>query len=207
MDTDDRLFAMDRRLREGTSRVDIGEIYVPSGRLYCCDPFLSREVGPLDRCTAPGSYLASIGLVEVEGGWGKRVGFAELFLSDEIVSHWIGALYQRDNKMYSAFPVDAGLACFMDRLTENLFRRVVDEFYRVHPQGNYYDDVLASGFAKSALFFGHSGDWLLHFPRVGDPLNIVMFASGLGDGNYPIYWGIDRYGEPCRLLVDFGLLE
>ena len=95
----------------------------------------------------------------------------------------------------------------MDARTEYMFRRVFDEFYRTQPDGNYYDDVLASGFLKSAQYPGHSGDWLLHFPVKGNPFNIAMFASGLGDGSYHVYWGVDRNDEPCRLLIDFGLLE
>ncbi|NJK95710.1 MAG: DUF4241 domain-containing protein [Bacteroidales bacterium] len=37
--------------------------------------------------------------------------------------------------------------------------------------------------------------------------NIIMFSSGLGDGLYPAYWGLDENGKPIKLLVDLLVIE
>jgi hypothetical protein len=37
-------------------------------------------------------------------------------------------------------------------------------------------------------------------------LNVVLFPSGDGDGEYPSYWGYDGAGGLACLVTDFGLL-
>ena len=36
-----------------------------------------------------------------------------------------------------------------------------------------------------------------------DGTQIPMFASGLGDGFYTDYWGMDENGEICELVIVF----
>ena len=36
-----------------------------------------------------------------------------------------------------------------------------------------------------------------------DGSGIPMFASGMGDGYYTDYWGIDASGEICELVIIF----
>jgi hypothetical protein len=206
MNDDDRLFAADQRLQGGANRVDLGRLHVPTGCLYCCDPFLSSDCGVLDRVVPAGELPVRLDLVPA-GQWGERVGFAALEITRRPVASWANATYRRNGKVFDRFFVDAGLACFMDAEAERLFRAVVGKFYHDHPDGNYYNDVLASGFSRSARFPGHSGDWLMHLPADGIPLNVAMFASGLGDGTYPHHWGLDTSDAPCRLIVDFGISE
>jgi hypothetical protein len=37
-------------------------------------------------------------------------------------------------------------------------------------------------------------------------LNVVLFLSGDGDGEYPCYWGYDGAGDLACLVTDFCLL-
>jgi uncharacterized protein DUF4241 len=52
-----------------------------------------------------------------------------------------------------------------------------------------------------------------HVPVVniplGDPrgLNVIVFASGWGDGSYPSYFGLDAEGTPLVLMTDFQILD
>jgi hypothetical protein len=203
MSDDERLFAADARCADDRA-VNMGNLHVPSGRLYCCDPFLSDEVAALIRTVPQGDYPVSLDLVD-SADWGERVGFARLLLAGEAVAAWEEALYRDGSRVSATFRVDAGLACFMDAQTEAAFRNAVGEFYRLTPHGNYYDDILADGFRKSAKIPGVAGDWFIHVPSPPHPANVAMFASGLGDGVFKAYWGIGKSGEPCRLIADFGL--
>jgi hypothetical protein len=204
MSDEERMFAAEARFARTDRAIDMGRLHLPSGQLYCCDPFLSDEVAPLIRTVPRGDYSVSLDLLDSED-WGERVGFARLLLSDETVVTWEQALYRVGSRVSADFRVDAGFACFMDAQTEAAFRGAVGEFYRLTPQGNYYDDILAGGFRESARIPGVAGDWLMHVPSPRHLGNVAMFASGLGDGAYKAYWGVGKSGDPCRLIVDFGL--
>jgi hypothetical protein len=186
--------------------VDLGELYLPTGKLYCCDPFLSFEVGPLERTLDPGNYRVRV-LVPEFVGWGRRVAAAVLLVGDARPTRWEEAIYRAADSVDAGFRVDAGLACFMDAATRDVFVEVLESFYSRFPNGNYYDEILAGEFAHSAdpARPRHAGDWTIHYPIRGDPRNIAMFASGLGDGVYIAEWGLDAEDYPAALAVDFGV--
>ncbi len=187
--------------------VDLGKVYLASGRVYCCDPFLSDEVTALEKAVPAGHFNVKLSIVTLPD-WGRRVALAGLILSNQNLVSWQKATYMISGDHYSEFRVDAGLACFMDKETRELFIQAVDDFYRNKPEGNYYDDILAAEFKQNAESGNpHDyGDWDVHYPAKGNPGNIVMFASGLGDGIYSAYWGLDEMEQPVMLVADFGLL-
>ena len=43
--------------------------------------------------------------------------------------------------------------------------------------------------------------------RIGGGLNLVMFSTGLGDGQYPVRVGVDAEGHPTRYVLDCLLLH
>jgi hypothetical protein len=187
--------------------VHIGDVYLPTGRIYCCDPFITDEVGPLDRTVAAGDHPVSLCIIALPD-WGKRVALAAVKLADEPVVSWVKATYRRGEQRLTAFRVDAGLACFMDQETAELFAGVVRGYYAANPGGNYYDDILAREFKRSADPDTpyRPGDINMHVPVGGDRRNVAMFASGLGDGAYEASWGLDLAGRPAMLVADFGIL-
>lgn len=187
--------------------MEIGKLHLPSGHIFCCDPFLSEEVNALDRTVAPGNYEVKLCIATLPE-WGKRVALAGLIISKQAPMYWQEATYSINGERLSGFPVDAGLACFMDQETRKRFIQIVDDFYATNTDGNYYDDVLVDEFKLSADPNNPyaSGDWNLHYPIKHSSINIAMFASGLGDGFYRAYWGIDLMDRPAMLVIDFGLL-
>ena len=42
---------------------------------------------------------------------------------------------------------------------------------------------------------------------IDDDTNLMQFSTGLGDGGYAIYAGLDAEQRPTRLVVDCGLLH
>lgn len=190
----------------GLRGVHVGRLHVPSGQLYCCDPFLSDAVAVLAQAVPPGGYPVELCLA-VLPDLGERVALARLLLSGQRVTQWQPAEYIQEGARQSTFPVDAGLACFMDREAASLLTQAIDAFYRNRRDDNYYTNLLAPEFARSATRPGSDGDWAMHAPVPGNPANVAMFASGLGDGVYGAWWGLDEAGEPAMLVADFGLLE
>jgi hypothetical protein len=187
--------------------VRLGRLYLPSGHVYCCDPFLSHEVNALEKTLSPGTFNVDLCVAALRD-WGDRVVLARILLSTCKPVQWRKATFLIDGQSQSEFRVDAGLACFMDQETGELFARTVEEFHASHPDGNYYDDVLAAEFKQNAPAenYNRAGDWALHSPLTGDARNIAMFASGLGDGMYSAYWGLDDLSKPAMLVADFGML-
>ena len=187
--------------------VPLGKLYLPTGRLYCCDPFLSHEVNALEWEVRPGSFDVELCVAELPD-WGPRVALARLLLSKQDPVAWREATFLIDDNRQSEFRVDAGLACFMDRQTRDLLVRTINEFHK-EEKHNYYDDVLAAEFKQHANPSNpyDVGNWALHYPLQGDPRNIAMFASGLGDGLFTSYWGVDVEGRPSMLVADFDVLQ
>jgi hypothetical protein len=135
------------------------------------------------------------------------VAAAALAITDAVPTRWEPANYRLGGNREKYFRVDAGLACFMDASTRELLNDAMDRFDARYPQGNYYDDCLAPEFALSVdpAWPHRAGNWAMHHPVPGDPRNVAMFASGLGDGLYAARWGLERRDLPARLVVDFGL--
>ncbi|WP_338699897.1 DUF4241 domain-containing protein [Bradyrhizobium sp. 26S5] len=187
--------------------VDLGSVYFPTGRVCCCDPFLSADVAPFNYTIAPGHYPVRITRTHV-GDWGWRNAAASMVIADVLPDNSICATYLRDNESVSGFRVESGLACFMDESTREFFSRIVAEFHNRDAKANYYDDVLAAEFARNADADERDqlGSWNIHFPLEGDPRNIAMFASGLGDGQYSAEWML-KNDVLCKLVADFKILE
>ena len=197
----------EKRPSASTRTLELGKLHLPSGRIACCDPFLSQETGALETAVPPGDYGVDLCLATLPK-WGQRVALARLLFSASTVVQWRKAMHRVDLVSRSDFPVEAGLACFMDQSTRELLVRVVSDWHAKGVDANYYDDVLAREFKQNAdpsnpYDVGH---WALHSPAKGDDRNVAMFASGLGDGIYHAYWGIDAAGKPAMLVADFDLL-
>jgi hypothetical protein len=129
-------------------------------------------------------------------GWGRRVIAARLDLAPERAVSWQPAGHR--------FGVDAGLACFMSVEACAAFTQARKAFQAASPDGNYYDDVLASTLAPSGTPEQPSGNWGLH--RINADHVVAIFASGLGDGFYEVLAGADAQGRTVSLLIDFGVL-
>ena len=62
------------------------------------------------------------------------------------------------------------------------------------------------GLDWKSLPYGHFGDFALN-PIKDSNQNVTIFSSGVGDGTYPSYWGIDRNGQTCELITDFLIIN
>lgn len=88
--------------------VDCGEVFLPSGRLTVCDPFVGMHRGGNPQVVLPpGRYRVRVTLADVSGNGGTLCSaYASLLLSSAPETH-------RD-LLIPGFPVDSGTACFVD---------------------------------------------------------------------------------------------
>lgn len=198
----------------GLHEVPIGKLHLPTGRIVAGDPFLMSDNKPFKTRVTPGNYPVKL-LIHKVGDNHYRVAFAKIQFSASEVTSWTLALTEdvtaeeiRSLKKgeYFGYGVDAGLGCFTDFETNSMFTAALDNFYKEDTKRNYYDDLLAQEFK---MFSGQHplsreiGDWNNHFPKKGGDHNVIMFASGWGDGYYATYWGSDSRGEIVELITDF----
>ncbi len=107
---------------------------------------------------------------------------------------------------FFGFYVDAGLATIVDVETRDRYCDFEEEWYKSNPGGNIYDDFFAGEFKKSyetnPKFQREGGDWI-NFLIPNTKLSIPMIQSGFGDGEYPVYFGYDKDGKLCEVVIEY----
>lgn len=198
--------------------IHIGDVNLPTGRIIAADPFFSLEQRPFARNVEPDKYPVYIYVSEIDK-LHHRIAYAKIKFRPEDASKWILALTddltneelsELGEDEFYGFPVESGLACFLDETTNGEFVAKMDELQEKNPESNYYDDVLSDEFREYSgknNFSRELGDWNDHHPVEGSDNNIIMFASGWGDGYYPAYWGLNENGDTIELVIDFLINE
>jgi hypothetical protein len=184
-----------------------GRLRLPSAKVVACDPFFCSLAVPFARVVRPGDYEVQLCRAESRG-FGKRIALARILFQPEAKAVEYEKAIQEGADSNQYF-VESRLGCFMDELTRQKFVQVMAHFYKAAPDGNYYNDKLASEFKKSALYPDDPDDggaWAVHY-LPDSQLNVVMFASGLGDGAYESFWGLSREKEIVSLVTDFRILS
>lgn len=193
----------------------LGVADFPTGRVVLADPLCylgSKYETTLEQQIALGSYPVQAAVLRTRYA-GLRYAAARLLLAERPAASYEIAMplgYQPDDLgkpgVFSFFGVDAGLACFADAAISAEYAKFETKWRRQNPNKNIYDDYFAALFAKSYAEQpaiqregGHFICWQL--PESG--ARLVMFSSGLGDGVYSAYWGVDAEGLPVELVIPF----
>ncbi len=198
--------------------IHVGDLTLPTGKIIAADPFFTYEQRPFKRSVLPDKYPVFIYMAEIDDEH-HRIAYAKIkFRSDE-ANKWILAitdditkeeLNELSEDEFFGFPVDSGLACFLDEETNNQLMQKIDALQELKPESNYYDEVLAEEFkaySSKNKFSRELGDWNDHHPDKDSDNNIIMFSSGWGDGYYPAYWGLNENGDTVELVIDFLINE
>jgi len=155
----------------------VATLYVPTGKIVCCDPLAVPDAEPLERSVPVGEYPVDVAIASSDAvpsrssdTWvaGMRVVFAE-----GTPVRW----ERTDGKGYRV------VSCFMDASTGTLIKRESPEII------DQLDDA-----------------WADHRPVAGRPENCVMAMAGWGDGQHDSYWGLDALDRPLQLVTDFALV-
>lgn len=194
--------------------IHIGELNLPTGRIIAADPFFTDAQQPFARTVEPDKYPVFIYMAEIDEHH-HRVAYAKIKFRPEPAKKWILAVtedltHEELNDLgedeFYGFPVESGLAAFLDAETNEALTAKMERLQDEKPESNYYDDELAEEFREYSgknQFSRALGDWNNHYPDKESDNNVIMFASGWGDGYYPAYWGLNDDGETIELVIDF----
>lgn len=177
---------------EGFKQTFIGNLRLPTGRLVARDPFsnFDDQVPPVPITLQPGEYPIFT--------WGDaQVHCAVLRVAPGTPESWDMVEYpppyqeEDEDGFFSGIPVDAGFASFMDlsvdhalyTLDEAALDTLHDQWRNLWERTNTYDLAVE-----------------LDPPEQG---NLVMCASGFGDGQYPVFIGRNQDEEVVAVLINF----
>lgn len=194
--------------------IHIGDVNLPTGRIIASDPFFADSQRPFSRTVEPDKYPVYIYMAEIDK-LHHRIAYAKIKFRPEEATKWILALTDDlteeelndlSQDEFYGFPVESGLASFMDEETGDEFIKKMDAFEETSAEANYYDEILAEEFRTYSgknNFSRELGDWNDHKISNDNDNNVIMFASGWGDGYYPAYWGLNENGDITELVIDF----
>lgn len=202
--------------------IEIGTVKFPTGKFLVRDPLVSltdRDEPPYLREVPIGDYPLTIAVVKIEEDH-YRYAAARVLFTDKPVKAYEEALRGGENfdfdeivpgETFYGFGVDAGLAAIADIETRNRYCDFCENWEIHNPDGNIYDDYFAAIFAESCEKHpkyqrAPDGDWI-NWKIPDTAFSLPMFASGWGDGQYPVYFGLDEDGEVCQLIVELISLE
>jgi hypothetical protein len=181
-------------------RIYVGDLNVPSGKIYAVDPYIISEYDKSFLNTVPiGKYPIYISIVTYESG-DQRIAFAAIQFSDKNPISWEMAVLEGQDisslkeDEFFGYGVDAGTGCFMD---ESTFKK----FYELAENDDFIEKL------NDEFYKTYVHTWSCLNKSITDNNNIVMFSSGIGDGVYPSFWGKDICGNICCLVTDFMIIE
>lgn len=193
----------------------LGEADFSTGELVLADPLSylgTKYQTVLERRAPAGSYSVQLAVMQTQYA-GLRYAAARLLLNEKAAVRYEIAMPKGyaladlgKPGVFSFFGVDAGLACFADAAQAQEFQRFARRWYQDNQGKNIYDDYFAGLFAQSYAqrpeMQRPGGDFLCwQLPESGSRL--IMFTSGLGDGVYSAYWGLDADGGLTELVIPF----
>ena len=193
--------------------LDIGPVHFPTGTIFACDPMVELEDAlPFLQTIPAGTYPVKICVVPSEQ-YGDRYACVKVEVSQEKpVRYELGMTGNEEldaalgDDDYFGFGVDAGMGCIADIQTQAAFKaywaRRLEEDPDIDPYNDLFCDLLEENAKAHPEYQGSCGDWL-NWPVPDTDCSLPIFASGWGDGYYPVYFGYDAKGEVCAVYVRF----
>lgn len=205
-----KVFETDKRMRY----FEFAECNFSSGRIIVADPLCylqdPKSITMLEKKIPAGKYPLTLSIMDSEIA-GRRIVGARLKVKNTEAKNYELASAIADEEgaiknVFAGFPVEAGMACFCDQESAVSYWEFLTEWYAKNQDKNIYDDYFEELFAESYQEFPElqrEGGDFLRWQNPKDNSEIVMFASGLGDGFYSDFLGLDEVGEICELVVLF----
>ncbi len=176
----------------------VGRLFMPSGRLVVCDPFICYEPDPFSLPVPEGDH--PVVLVVARDSIDQRVAFARLDLGSGSAVEWDLMTADGQNQAelepdeIFGYGVDTGTGCFADHET-------MLEYARLMESASDYGQAIQDELERSYVQTWGWVNW-----RIANRLNLVAFSSGYGDGLYPTYVALNRSGDLVSILTDFMVL-
>ncbi len=195
--------------------VPAGTADFPTGEVVLADPIAylgSKYETVLDRRVPAGSYPVelSVCLSRIAG---LRISAARLLISNKQAVRYEIAMPSGKKRedlgkpgVFTFFGVDTGLACFADKKISEECRIFFEKWGEEDQGKNKYTDYFAPLFQESYEAnpqFQNQGGTFLEWALPESGQRTVLFSSGMGDGVYSGYWGVDEGGEISCLTTIF----
>ena len=180
-------------------RREVGRLRLPSGRLVAADAMVEPALPAFDRVVEPGEYPVHLAIAHFRKGGDQRIAAAWVVLSSNPIARWVPtgldstARRQPKPGEPSAYGVDSGTGSFLSPEAAAVMA------------GQLSDEFAERAAEQMHASYVHTREWAM--VELPGQLNLALFSSGLGDGAYPSYWGLDAGEKPVILLTDFGLLD
>lgn len=194
----------------------IGTVDLPTGRIVIGDPLAYLYMGKTKYCpmmeyaVEPGEYKAEVALCRSRLTGIRmctvrlKIKATEAVAYERAMSTEDTAIGKAADGLFSGISVEAGMIAICDARTANQYAEFIEQWHEDNPDKNHYDDyfahVLKESVEKMPQFQREDGDfteWAI--PDSG--YRMVMVSSGFGDGFYQAFWGRDKDGELCELIV------
>lgn len=185
-----RFWDPDRRVTLVSEVLPVGELSLPTGVIVVVDPWSLIEgldPGALGRRAPVGRWRADVARANLvtDGGVAPGdVAAMRLRFSDTGAVRWEPALTDNDGEPLG-FGVDGGRISVFDR--------------------SVLDRAVSDSIAEAAGADERSPASIVRVPA-RETAELFISDSGMGDGAYPAWWGIDVSGAATELIVDFQIL-
>lgn len=193
----------------------VGRTDFPTGEVTLADPIAylgTKYETVLDKKIPVGSYDVDLSICRFRSV-GLRIVAARLRISDEPIVRYEIAMPKGKKRedlgkpnVWTFYGVDTGLACIADAQTANESKVFFDNWKEENPGKNKYVDYFASLFQNSVKMhpeFHNQGGSFLEWQMPNTEHKLVMFSSGMGDGMYSGYWGLDKDDNAVALVLPF----
>ncbi len=183
----------------------LGPLYLPSGRLIACDPAYADD-RPFAHAFPPGLYPVDVVVAHLHEHerrrwfpwWQKpvtdaRIALAAVILQDVMPTRWEPAdIVGQPGQDTSSYSVDSANGCFMDRRAAHIIAKADTDLFTLV-------DCVAENPPDQPMWMD------LRF-RDTEPLNMIVFSAGWGDGYYASYLGFTEQNTIARVVTDFYVL-
>lgn len=202
-------FTLEEIAGEKMEVMEIGDVSLPSGKVVVRDPlvFLNSKQKPYFIATPKGNFPVTIAVVKSED-WGDRYAAVKVKFTNEKPVLYQEALIGNENldgvkeDDFFGFHVDAGLGCIADAEALPEFDKFIADLNVDNIYDDYFAELFAHSYKENPNNQRDAGDWInCTIPNTN--YQIPMFASGFGDGSYPVYFAYDANGEICGLYIQF----
>lgn len=201
--------------RSEYENITISTMTVTDGNIIVADPFtgIYNDIPSYTQKLSAGQY--DVNACIARKGDDVRIAAVEVVVTNKEPDNFSMALNGSESPEelaelaedeYFGFPVDAGLASIFDKTSLVAYMDFENKWYEQNPDKNLYDDFFSELFEKSYINSPNTqregGDYI-DFVIPGTEYHIPMFASGFGDGYYPVFFGYSNDGKICRIVILF----
>lgn len=175
----------------------IGDLILPTGQLIACDPFVAPVSVPFNMPVPTGTFPVILTIADY--GHDQRVAFATIRFQQVLPVQWkMMATGSNDPATlepghHFGYAVDSGTGCFMDHSAGQAL------FATMKADPEYYKFMIA----EMQKTYRDTWDWL--DLTVGDA-NVIAFKSGLGDGIYATYAGLNADEQIAAVVTEFAVV-